>query len=218
MAAVIDSQLDFSIGSSATVHNITFDNVAGTFLIVGFTCLYSTGVIDNVASATFNGVPLTKINHQNGSANNRTTNQWSLLNPATGSNTLTITLTNSERIYGTVLSYTGHDDINPVGVSAKGTTSGTTVTFPITTGTDDSVLFCSAQTNRAVSSYDTNTTSVHSISGNTEILRSTSAIAVAGATTLGLTFSVSDPGLPYIITEIKPAAVATNTSNFFAFF
>lgn len=212
MAVVIDSTVTFTNGTNAVTHNITFNNVTGTLLVVGFTCLRNVSG-DSVSSVTYNGVSLTKIAHQNGSANNRTTNQWYLLNPATGVNTLAITLLGSERVSGAVQSYTGNDIISPIDTHASGNASGVTLSFPITTGVDNAFLFASSQINRFISSYAANTTSVYYLGGNTSVVRSINAIATAGATSLGFNMSTSEPGAPYIITSIKPVGAAPTAAN-----
>ena len=207
MAIAIDSTQTFGLTGNAVTHNITFNNAAGGLLVVGFACLRNVAG-DSVSGITYNGVSLTKIAHRNGTANNRTANMWYLLNPATGSNTLAITLAASERVAGAVVSYTGHDTTTPIDVSNTDVSSGTSIVMNVTTVTDNAVLLGVNNENRGVSTLGTNTTSVFNSAGNAQVLRSTNPISPAGATTLSYTALSSDPGAPYVIAAIRPAAGA----------
>jgi hypothetical protein len=207
MDIVVDSTVNFSRYTNAVTHTVSFNNVGGTLLLVGFECLRNVAG-DSISSVTYNGITLTKIAHQKGSVNNRTANMWKLLSPDTGTHDLVITLVATERVSGTIETYTGQDLTSPIDVVANTTTSGTTVTFPITTITDKSALFLAAQSNRTTTAAGTNTTLLLS-DGNVVTARSTAVVTPLGATTLGCTFSTSDPGVPYIIIAIKPAAAAS---------
>jgi len=203
MAIAIDSTVTFN-RSSATTHSFTFDNVAGDFLLIGFSTTVGNGA--TVSSITYNSVSLTVVDTQI-NPNNSLSTVWRLNNPATGSNTIEITLSSTNGVAGSVQSYTGVDLANPIDASNKGTSWGATtaMSLPITTITDNSRLFAHAYIARNVTSLATGTTSILTINGTALTIRSTNEIASAGATSLAWTAS-STEFQGHVIVALKEAS------------
>lgn len=92
------------------------------------------------ASATYNGVSMTRIHQGN-------TNQYlaifRLIAPDTGSNTVQVSWTGSQYPSGVAISYTGVDQTTPEdSVTANTSSSGTSFSNAISSETDDLVLAC----------------------------------------------------------------------------
>lgn len=204
MAIAIDSTQTFT-QTSSTTHNVTFNNVAGDFLIVGFNNTSGSG--DVVSSVTYNGVALTEV-ATHVVPNNNFSSVWYLANPATGSNTLAISYSGSSDCRGAVQSYTGVDLTSPIDASASGTSSWNTTTnidLPITTNTSNTRLFANSYIARSITAYDSGTTSVYYQSGASSTVRSTNEIASAGATQLGWTANNNEYS-GYVIVALKEDA------------
>ena len=203
MAIAIDSTVTFN-RSSATTHSFTFDNVAGDFLLIGFN--NNNGGSTTVSSITYNGVGLTVVDTQTVPNANLAT-VWRLSNPAIGSNTVLITLSNANNVVGALQSYTGVDLASPIDATNKGTSwnIGTAMSLPITTITDNTRLFAQAYIARNVTSLATGTTSILTANGAGLTIRSTNEIASAGATSLAWTAS-STEFQGHVIVALKEAS------------
>ena len=203
MAIAIDSTVTFQ-RSSDTTHSFTFDNVAGDFLLIGFST--STNANTTVVSITYNGVDFTEVDKQV-QPNNTKAIVWRLNNPATGSNTLVITLSRTDGAAGAVQSYTGVDLANPIDASNKGTSWGATtaMSLPITTITDNTRLFAHAYIARTVTSLATGTTSILTANGTALTIRSTNEIASAGAASLAWTAARNEFS-GHVIVALKEAS------------
>ena len=188
--SAIDSTITFN-RVTATTHSFTFNNVAGTFLLIGFN--NNLGTSTTVSSIKYNGVDLTVVDTQT-TPNANFATVWRLSNPALGSNTFEITLSSTNNVVGAVQSYTGVDLANPIDASSKGTSWNltTAMSLPITTVTANARLFAHAYIARNVSSLATGTTSVHTANDAGLTIRSTNAIANAGATSLDWTANATE--------------------------
>jgi len=139
MAIVLDN--------SDGTHSITTSSTSFAYTCTGsnLLLLVTVGVDDSgtvdVSSITYNGVGLTNAN-ANGNYNlqNKHSRIWYLINPATGSNTLAITLTGdpSDIAVIGVISLTGVHQTTPIDV-AGGTTNanGTSLTKSLTAAATD---------------------------------------------------------------------------------
>ena len=215
MSIVIDSTLALNNTTQSTSHSVSFNNVAGDFLIVAI--IEQNSFSGNpVTSITYNGVSLTLVDFQE-APNTQGAGVWRLANPATGTNTLTINFSNNGPLYGAVQTYTGVDLASPIDATNKGTSwnIGTSMSLPITTVSDNATLFASAYIARNVTTYGANTTQVAYTAGTFLVVRSTNAITSAGATTLSWTAN-STEFLAYVIVALKPdTGGGANTTNFF---
>lgn len=109
----------------------------------------------SVSGITYNGASLTQIGSQISNGNSQVT-VWYLLNPATGSNTLTIsgTLTGGQF---TAVSYSGVDQTSPIGVTNTATGSvnnSNPAIVSLTTGSDNSRLLQAIATSGSANTTD----------------------------------------------------------------
>lgn len=94
-------------------------------LVVGVSIRGSTNGI--VSSITYNGVSLTKIAHAEYSDTANRIELWYLLNPATGSNTIEVTLTGSAYVTGGAISLNNVEALGSYNSAADGNTDTPTV-------------------------------------------------------------------------------------------
>ena len=96
---------------------------------------------ETVSSITYNSVALTEVISENGGDNNRIS-IWRLIAPATGANTVLVTMSASTlRGCAAAISLTGVDQTTPDDTASAGTATDTTPTINITnSATDDLVL------------------------------------------------------------------------------
>ncbi|HRH22459.1 MAG TPA: SpvB/TcaC N-terminal domain-containing protein [Candidatus Paceibacterota bacterium] len=116
----------FTVGSSDNMLLVIGDSQGGLF----------------VSGVTYNGIALTPVGAGASAASNRNVNLWYLLNPPTGTHTLTMTRGGLDGWFGAhAISYSGVDTENPFGwYDAEGGISGTSVTATVTTDTPNAWL------------------------------------------------------------------------------
>lgn len=144
MAIILD-QIS-TVKQNTSVSSFSF-NVAVTAgltggLIILFAQTHSTGSI-SITAATYNSVAMTKANRQN-SIGAATTEIWYLVNPASGTNSLSVTLSGSAGFYDAVaISYSGVDQSTPMDATAVGqsvASGSTSNSLSITTVTNGAVV------------------------------------------------------------------------------
>jgi hypothetical protein len=157
-----------SFAPSAVIGGIEFDAVGGEFLTNGATASGShtcsgsdrilfAGIVnfaptDDLEAPTYGGVAMTLVDKQ-GFNSEASPGDWSylyyLINPASGSNTLSVTRTDTtSSMHMVCTSYTGAKQSGVPDASAKNVQdSGTSLTTSVTTVANDcwTVLFCGAQ-------------------------------------------------------------------------
>src|SRR5439155_296465 len=109
-----------SLGGSATPLTWSHTVAAGSnrLLIVGV----STGdIIATHDSVTYNTAPMTKITEVTGASDR--VSIWKLVNPATGTNSVVVTLSAAATVKGGATSWTNVDQTTPVGTAATNTGS-----------------------------------------------------------------------------------------------
>jgi hypothetical protein len=205
MSIAFESQTRFE-PSSATSHTISHNNVSGDLLVASFVSVSNSG--DVVTGVTYNGVALTKAVHRSHNSA-RTAYVWYLASPATGTHDLVISMSVSERAWGSVISLTGSDTSSPLDATAavQPVASAAAISQDITTTADDTILISSLYINTAYASDGANTTNVSNYSVQIQS-RSTTNIATAGAASLVTNVTPSSATHCYAIASFKSAAVA----------
>ncbi len=130
MAVTFDSSSSLNGSTAALTHS--WDHVcAGTnrLLVVGV----SVSGGNTVSTITYAGVTLTKAGHIASSGFDRA-EMWYLIAPATGTNTITVTLAGVARAILGATSWTATHQTTPVGTLATGTGTGTA---PLATATSE---------------------------------------------------------------------------------
>jgi len=115
------------------------------FLIVPCASL-NNGTSDAITSVTYDGVAMTRL----GSALQVPSANWIiylyyLVNPASGSNTVTVTRnTSNGQTYGAAASYTGVDQTTPIDASTNNTGKAQEISTTLSSVTDDAWFFVTA--------------------------------------------------------------------------
>lgn len=132
MAIAYDTASTDASGALSWSHTCTGTDLV---LLVGVQTRSTT--IYAVTGITYNGVALTKIDHQDG-ANNVRSELWYLIAPATGANTVEVTFENTPtRASAGAISLTGADQTAPIEASNKATGDTSNPTAAVVTVTDN---------------------------------------------------------------------------------
>jgi hypothetical protein len=133
-----------SIAYDATSTNSTTVWASGTTLTWSHTCtgsdrllvvgLFSLGASTPPTGVTYNGVSMTLAGQIDTDSSTYTLSLWVLINPATGSNSITATWASSRGlINGVATSYTGANQTTQPNVSTTNSNTGTSLTTSVTT-------------------------------------------------------------------------------------
>lgn len=176
-----------------------------------FVSYINTGTISGI---TYNGVALTKIGSQNVGGASGATDLWYLVNPSSGSNTVSVSGSGSGTNGFASSSYTGVVQASPIDSSI--TKTQTIATFNITTTTiANNCWTISAITAGNNLSAGTGTV-IRTIAGGVAasvIVDSNSAITPAGSTSLQVTSSSTPHGA--VMASFAPIVIVPNTSSAF---
>jgi len=139
MAIAFDASSSANVGSSNNTTLSWSHTCTGSTLVL----VVAVGMQANVAvsSVTYGGQNLTFRVSANESGNTRA-ELWTLVNPPTGANTVTVTLPSAAFMGGVAHSYTGVDQGTPVGNTASANSSGNvnSLSLNITSATNDVVV------------------------------------------------------------------------------
>lgn len=210
-----------TVTNQASTTGFTFSATVGAGLLNSILVLYAqvhTNLGISISAATYNGVALTKIIRENDGVRNATVEIWYLKAPASGSNTVSITLTGGTATFfdAVCISYTGVDQTTPIDIAGIGTvvvSSSTTVSLSPTTVTNNAwaidCLDAGGTPTMAVTGGQT--IDVNSTNSNGEKLCvSHKLVAAAGSTTVSWSMTPSTSGAAaYAVAALRPAA-ATN--------
>lgn len=173
-----------------------------------------------VTGVTYAGAAMTKVTELDGTAttNDRAITMWRLIAPATGANNVVVTSSVSNNLRFASASYTGVDQTTPEnGIDTSVGTAVTTISTDITTTIENCwmIQFSKDQNGRTY----TNSTG-DNIRNNTDagghMFCDTGTSFAAGSNTI--TNTMTSTSLGALAVAIRPAAGATQNSNFFAFF
>ena len=123
MAIAFDSSTKDAVGGAGTSHTTSFNNVAGNFMVVTSTS-YTTN--PGATTMTYNGVSMTQMgSNQTGGATPVYQYTFYLASPATGTNNIVTTTTNSltNGFFDHVLSYSGVNTASPIANNSQSTTA-----------------------------------------------------------------------------------------------
>lgn len=209
----VSSAEDSNVSSLSWSHTCTGSDLA---LNVGGVARDATAGDAVISGITYNGVALTNIDV---AGTTRRSEMWELKNPATGSNTVTITYTGTcERVGGSAISHTGADQSTQPDASNTNTGNDDTPTVDVTTIADDTIVVDCVFFNNVGASVGADQTQRTNLTIDVDrsILMSTEPKATAGSVTM----SWSGPSAIWstVSASIKPAVAAVATSNFFQVF
>lgn len=196
----------YARSANSTSSNHTFNNSAGTTLVVGFALNNATNVF---TTATYNGVGITIAKSQ--TATGEYDYIGYLSNPSTGSNTLTVNRSSNQVCDIGIASYTGIDTSSPLdgtfGTSIA-TGASATITETITPTAANCWMFAFSGLQR-ISSASTNSTYRSGNAGNGgNLYDSNGAITAGVAYSMVQSISSSGPAGGVAMT-LKPSTSST---------
>lgn len=140
-----------------------------------------------------------------------------LVNPASGSNNVVVTISNSGwQIVSSSMSYTGVDQSNPIDVTASKRQTTSTISNTITTTVASTIIASGIAVNATSRTYTAEAGSTERSDAGAQAT-STKDLAVAGATTTGFTGSQSSD---YLLLQLALQDIeqpAGGTGNFLQF-
>lgn len=188
----------------------SFNNVAGSFLVVGFAVNKNTDVVTGV---TYNGVAMSlALSFASPTSNNEYSYLYYLVNPATGTNTISITVSTSSTVHAGFASYTGVDLTSPIdGTDTASLTEGAGSTIVETiVSTANNCWMCAFSGLQRASTASTNSTERGGVSGGGKYYDSNGAITPAGSFSMTQNIASNGPATGVAFT-FKPATSAIKT-------
>jgi hypothetical protein len=208
MAITVGNTNSQGNGSTVSSFNFTIDSGSGSngILLVQLYWQFAR----TVTGITYNGSSLTEVVTPLVLPFNERHGLYQLVNPTSGSNTLTVTFNNTTQYECHFLSLYGVDQSSPIGATRTedGLETGTTIAEALTTTTDGSWIYWATRdyAGRTISSgADTTFLQKNNSAYGTISARSTGG-ATAGSRTLNLSANASANWFTDILAEIKPAA------------
>ena len=227
VTAATSIEIDSTSSSSATgATTLSWSHTcAGTnrILIVGLQVFDDTNDTERtVASVTYNGVALTRIDRQ--VTSNIASELWRLVAPATGTNTILVTLgAANDFSLGQASSYTGVDQSSPINASNKATSSSTMdATVNVTSTVNNCVVVDSVvkyNTTEAITAGSGQTTIASLSVGSGFGLKGASSYetkATAGVTTMNWTWTTTVRDWAIVAAALTPAGSTAITRDSFS--
>ena len=179
-------------------------------LFVGVTVVNPSG--NTATGVTYNGAAMTKIATAAAQSNVLIT-LWCLVNPASGSNTISVSTASNIGAYADSLatSYSGASDTGQPDAFDFSNGTSTTISESVTTTVDDcwTVAVCWSNGNPAAS---TGSTSRSEVSDRTMLADSNSPITSAGLTTMNFTAGIPD-NYGIVMASFAPAGAAPDPAQ-----
>lgn len=137
MALVIDATSSVAGSGAGPFTWVHTCSGSDRFLLLGIS-YYDSG--DTISAVTYNGDALTEVPSSTVSNGQYSAALYSLIAPDTGSNTVSVTFTGSVFDFGAgAVSYTGADQVAPLGTAATDTGTSTTPSVDVTSTTGEIV-------------------------------------------------------------------------------
>ena len=201
MAVAFDSSSSVS-AAGAGPHTVSHTCSGSDRLLVACIALYHSSSV--VSALTYNGVALTRLGNFSDFQYN--SEIWYLVNPASGANTLSLTLSDPTFGMGLMgLSFTGVDQTTPMAGYVSGSGTSTTPSVVASSGTDEMVVDALCITHSGTLSVGADQTSrLNAISSAGTIKYAASTEPGVSSTTMSWSNSTSQ-GWVYSAGVIKPA-------------
>jgi hypothetical protein len=220
MAITAGNSDKFWNGSAVASFTRSFDAGSGANGLLVVSMYWSSS--RTVSAITYDGVAMTQVVAPVNTGGGEQIGMWYLTNPASGSNTLSVTFSGTTAYEVSFFSMYGVDQSSPLGATRTetGLETGTSYSEALTTTINDSWIIWATReyAGRTVSAgADTTLLERHTVVFGQIQARSTGG-AAAGSRTLTLTANLSGNWFSDILAEFKPATAAPASSGFFAFF
>jgi archaellum component FlaF (FlaF/FlaG flagellin family) len=143
-----DAATGASLGCLIILNPCEFDHTVTTsgsdrILIVGL----NTAGIGAINQVNYDGVPMTQIGSTVNNGGSASVSLWYLVNPSTGTNTVSITLAAVTNVAAGAVSFTGVNQTDPIDVSNSATGTSLTPSVSLTTTTDEAWIIDVVGTN-----------------------------------------------------------------------
>lgn len=210
MALAVGST-DNQTTTSSNINSKAFNNVAGNVLVVVVESFDASATNRQVNTITYNGVSLLPISGATADiAGGQRSETWYLNSPATGSNTLTITMKGSiTEIDAAWITFTGADTTSSViNASNSGTAATNSINVSVNTTVANCYLIGGVQSANNVITLDATSTSIMNLAGGTSRAQYKS-IAGTGANALTNTTSATPENMVMGLIAIAPPVAAT---------
>jgi hypothetical protein len=166
----------------------------------------------SVSAISYNGVAMTFINRSSGGGAGQTVAWYYLINPATGANTVSITIDSSSFCYPSSASYTGVDQTSPIDASTTtANNAGSTITTTLTTTTDNCWTVLGVR-DGADGATTASTGSTQRMATNTQIYDSNGPVTPAGSKSMTLTACFVNNTTTTMV-AIKPFVAGSSRKN-----
>ncbi len=213
-----------TVGSSASANSLSINHTTGSgsnrLMLVMVTTGFASGTLPSVSAITYGGQNLSLVN---GISNGSTVRSeiWKLVNPPSGSSNAVISLSSTNPVTATVITYTGVDQATPLGTSVTGGSGkGNAFSLNVASATNDLVV-----DSFAVDGDGTNTAPTPSVGSGQTLLESMKpAIYLNGsvsskpgaASTTNMSWSWTGPKQQPagVAVAIKPASGGGNSVAF----
>ena len=213
-----------TVGSNASANSLSINHTTGSgnnrLMLVMVTTGFASGTLPSVSGITYGGQNLSLVN---GISNGSTVRSeiWKLVNPPSGSSNAVISLSSTNPVTATVITYTGVDQTTPLGTSVTGGSGkGNAFSLNVASATNDLVV-----DSFAVDGDGTNTAPTPSVgSGQTLLENMKPAIYLNGsvssklgaASTTNMSWSWTGPKQQPagVAVAIKPASGGGNSVAF----
>lgn len=200
---------------NGTSNNLTHSTSGSDRLLLAH--VYA-GNSDNVTGVTYNSVGMTLVDKllMTGAAAGQYIYIYYLLNPASGSNTLTVSSSTALGGYISAVSYTGVKQTGALDGSNKGgeASGSTSISVSVNTTSDNAWLMGFFYTGTTMSAGSGTTLRGGSVAGILQTADSNGPKTPTGAYNLNVTHTSSFNGA--IVAAFAPSVAATTNSNFFA--
>ena len=192
-------------GSSyaASANPITFNHTTSGSDRILYVDFYQTATGDNVTGVTYNGVAMTRINTQVGGT--QRIYSYALVNPTSGTNTISIANTGGNTYWIDSTSYTGANQVTPTIQNTGYNASATSLTVSVTTTADNSWLHGFYDSSNQPQSVGTNTFFRGGVNSFLGAIDTNSAQTPAGSKSMQITSVLASEQL-MVLSVITPAS------------
>ena len=207
MAIAFDAKATTGRNTAGGTHNWTHVCTGSDLILI--VQVNMRGITGTVSGITYNGVELTFIVEATNTA--RRVQTWYLFNPATGSNTVSLTFSVAPATSSIIESYsfTGVDSSGFDATAVTATGNSTAPSSSIATNTADAmVVDCMMTGNLATSALGAGQTYMYDDDGGTDILGNSSYEPAASPATVTMDYTIATGQWAKITMALKPVAAA----------
>lgn len=164
------------------------------------------GASDTISGVTYNGVSMTRVKAKDHTASTEWIYIYALLNPATGTNSISVTKTATNVSYYGAVSYTG---VNTGQTLTAITGESTSNSISLTSTVDNSAMFVWVQNSTDIPTASTGSTYIDDLNGTLLLQSNPLAITPAGSKTMNYT-GTDNNSIGFIFEPSAPITISIN--------